>query len=183
MRAQHITTKAAAENIRREGFKPTGKGFGGIWGEGIYAALNSDAIRFYALGISEKVEVLDLEISIINPLEIDVSAFEYPDEAFYPVAEKIGMKAEFSTKLAEIEAQNRAIDASSDIDVRQRGGRYRLAEYREANGFVFDPEGVAFGRVARTTGHDAIIIRDSHFRAEMGGNQIVVFNPENISII
>jgi hypothetical protein len=183
MKAQHITTKAAAENIRRDGFRQTGKGFGGIWGEGIYAALNTEAIRFYALGISGEAEVLTLEISAMNPLKIDVGDFEYPDEVFCPIAKKFGLEEEFAAELAAIEERNRAIDASSDIDVWQRGGRYKLAEYREASGFIFDPNGVAFGRAARAAGYDAIVIRDSHFRAEMGGDQIVVFDAKNIVII
>jgi hypothetical protein len=183
MKAQHITSKAAAENIWREGFKPTSKGFGGIWGEGIYAALDAEAIRFYALGISGKAEVLDLEISVENPLEIDVSAFEYPDEVFGPIVGKMGLENEFATELAEIEGRNRAIDASSGIVVRATSGRYEQAVYREAHGFCFDPEGTALGRVARAAGYDAIVIRDSHFRAGMGGDQIVVFDSENIKVI
>lgn len=202
----HVTTKQNAEKIRDIGFKLTGgESFGGEWGAGVYVATDKESTEYYqsTTNMTSPAETLNLKIKITNPIKFDASNVESPVEGAEEIAAQIGQSESYDQVLHGIKQQNEKIEmqakekfgrplratdisrdeSSEDFENRFDNQRKQYRDYYHDEGYVDSPSGVAISRVATNAGYDSIIIHDSEFRPQLGGNQVVVFNPQNIMVI
>jgi hypothetical protein len=202
----HATTSENADKIRSEGFAaPNGSSFGAMWGNGVYVATDKASTDYYrrTMGMTDKAETMTLKARIKNPIKFDASNVESPEEGAEKIAEQIGQSHEYNSELKRINATNTKLELeaakkfgrplrtsdrrkgeSNDTFLqRYEDQRRQYSDFMAGHGYVDNPSGEALTRIASSTGYDAIIINDREFRPEVGGNQIVVFDPNNIKVI
>jgi hypothetical protein len=153
----HVTTKTNATKIKQIGFKKSKKDYGNFWGSGIYACLDKKSMNWYKKNTltPDKQEVLVMKADIRNPIIFDASHINDSDSGARAIAWQINMKKEFD---------------------------FLLRKFSNTN--AKDPIAKALTKIAKDSGHDSIIIKDSgKFRLTIGGNQIVIFDSRKLKII
>jgi hypothetical protein len=199
----HVTSKDAAASIKTNGFREaSGQSFGASWGNGTYLSLDSETNAYYRSMIINP-ETLTLKVNIKNPVKFDARNVGDIEEGARAIAGQIGKLEEYDKKRSALDALNKQIEQKATdvlgkplkINQKPRDESYdafekrfeesrqkRIAFLREQGAHEY-PHADALTEVVKDAGHDAIIITDGEFRPEIGGNQMVIFNPKNIKII
>lgn len=199
----HVTSERNAQNIKNMGFKSaSGQSLGASWGNGTYLALDDEATNYYHR-LTPNSEKLTLKVNVKNPITFDASNISDIEGGAKAIAEQIGRSDEYDRIRSELDIKNKKIEHEATVkfgrlprvgqklpgesddafntrfeDTRQK----RIAFMREKGAHEF-PHSDALTLVAQAAGYDSIIIRDKEFRPSIGGNQMVVFNPENVKVV
>jgi hypothetical protein len=165
----HATDPENAKMIRKDGFLDSGGGgFGEDYGRGMFFSTDRKSVTFYETngtrGESVQNEVLNVRLNVRKVLSLDHNVDRKilsGDETDYGVgiARKMGVP---NPK----KVYQRLYDASQESgDMNPAAGAVRLLAIRN--------------------GYDAIKIRegDGVDGSDKGGNQIIVFNPQRVTIV
>jgi hypothetical protein len=199
----HVTNSKNVKNIKDNGFKQAGgQSLGASWGNGTYLALDAETADYYQR-LTPNAEKLTLKVNVKNPITFDASNISDIEDGAKAIAEQIGQSEDYDRIRSELDIKNKKVEQEATAkfgrlsragqklpgesddefitrfeDIRQK----RIAFMRENGAHEF-PHSDALTQVAQAAGYDAIIIRDKEFRPEVGGNQIVVFNPKDVKVV
>lgn len=161
---EHVTTIENAKAIKEQGFKPNIKGFGQNYGPGVYISLDSPTTKFYS---GEGLETLKTVANIKKPFEISVETPRQSDPMMFVEQHQefingpwkgMGERPE-TLKIRERSYEIEAADNSGSVN----GKALAMQEY-----FI-------------QQGHDGIVIKQKYPDADVGGNQLIVFDPKKVS--
>jgi hypothetical protein len=182
----HVTTsKEAAEAIASGGFKLTGRLGGKYFGDGVYLGTDSTTTKFYQKYIGESYDepvTLKLRVNVQNPLRVNVgdwNAMQVQREVIgRQIAKQAGLAKEYQSSVSSMNATNREI-----VEKYNKTKHGTLDEHKKKNGWVEDVSATAVKRVLESAGYDSLEIVDKKFRQDVGGNQLVVFDPKRVTVI
>lgn len=173
----HVTTNQEnADSIKSrksQGFDLGRRGFGRIWGDGVYAATSmahgKKWVNLMEEGTTFDPNMLKLKINIKRPLIVNLEDWDHDQRAssFFYRAEMIDKGDKGFMRLFE---------------------KHYRTSLREAVkgmlGLETDPMAVGLTKAAQEMGYDSIYIEDlDEFNLSTGGQQIVVFDPTKVVVI
>lgn len=149
----HRTDTENVRAIQKEGFSLRKTRFGRIWGNGVYMTDDPVARKKYAQWIGSSSKELELRINVRNVFVFDSDML---DKKNYPMFQRFEVIA-------------------STIP----GGQER---YNQLVKELFD-EAEAISRLLQENGYDALLITQRRFSEIVGGTQILVFDPKNVTVV
>lgn len=155
----HTTAEKNIESIKNNGFNPEAYKFGKRWGAGSYVALDTGSAALYDKNESD--QMLKVKVMIRNPLIINVPE-KWSGDPLHLIAETLGVSA------SEVENILQGIEKSVEAGVSKRPSSISAA---------------AITMMAKQKGHDGIIVREEKRTMTNGGNQVVVFDKEQVVVI
>ncbi len=184
----HVTTKTAARNIKKEGFKILETEVGGkIYGNGIYlgAAGDTKALKFYKSFIpAAKRTVMNIPVKVSELFEITVKPYQSFSKTAAQIARKAKLGLQYKSAKSRILANNAKIRRLLE---RQPLMSRKLEEsWLRQQGLIEYPEGTALQEVLMEKGYKGIKINaKGSFSVDVGGSQIVVYDtsPLNKSFV
>ena len=155
----HVTEYSYVRLIMKDGFNTSGRKFGKTWGNGVYLSNNREALNYYKKGFYGKGKEIQLKINVKKLLRWDMNV---DTTQGYTMKNAILRKAG-----VKIEDYNKLIDS-----LKQQLG-------------VSGADAEAFTRLLKAKGYDGleIIQKAGEFNIGIGGSQIVIFDPKNISVL
>lgn len=201
----HVTTKAAEEAIRKNGFRLDLDEQGGrLFGDGVYGAMDKKTTELYASGSVFKAAetTMRLRYDAKNAVEVVLDKATIKDQRLVEkaVVDALGKTKEFEKeldRLLAIEAKqaaqfrsvfDRFVRREIDNDEKNR----LLEEYRATQEVLVGGKGKAYDMAFRKTineaGVDALVLRvgpgvsPTKF-LEFGGSQIVMFDARAIEVL
>lgn len=153
----HVTDEDNVPSIKERGFTlGWKKSFGSVWGTGIYVTPDRKAAEFYEI-ISDYPQRMELRVNVEKPLMIDLSAI--PDDFDGAGLDYAAHKLPGGEKrFAELQ---KVVEPSRTEDT----GTAALKAQMQENGF------------------DALYIIDPEVTQEIGGTQVVVFDPKKVVVV
>ena len=155
----HVTEYSYVRLIMKDGFNISGRKFGKTWGNGVYLSNNREVLNYYKKGFYGKGKEIQLKINVKKLLRWDMNV---DTTQGYTMKNAILRKAGVN-----IEDYNKLTDS-----LKQRLG-------------VSGADAEAFTRLLKAKGYDGleIIQKAGEFNINIGGSQIVIFDPKNISVL
>ena len=198
----HVTDLPSSNGIHQNGFNIKKTVNGRVWGNGVYVGLNDETAEFYKKlrrdYFKETPVTLNIRINVKNVLDVDVSNYDEPmplDFAYFEnVADNIpGGRQRYIEINKQIKENNKivreTIDAKMELFVMSRDPQERekladdLDNYMSNNPFIKTVEGEALARLLREHGYDALRITSSNFQEWVGGDQLVILDPQNVTVL
>jgi hypothetical protein len=191
-----ISRAENAEAIAKEGFSLERSNFGSVFGKGVYvtpADAATGAMGFYGHG-GDRVQ-MEMRVKIKNPIRVEAVGEGVP-EAFLvnghrvrysgPIKELVAGAAGFGNEYDDRKAGYDVINERIMADAADaRGPVARPNLYVEAlkRGYDPDSDSRAFRDAAKSAGFDSVIVTEKGFSFDVGGSQIVVFDPDNVTVV
>ncbi|MCK9596448.1 hypothetical protein M0R19_04650 [Candidatus Pacearchaeota archaeon] len=177
----HVTREdvdETIEDIERGGLKikNTSKGFGSLWGRGIYLSLDKKSSDMY---LNEFSKQFICKINIKNPVYITTKDIKkYNDSSMEILTEKYPkIKEEVKKLISEIKNKSylyKENPRGSNIFIKTMVPKdFTYSEYKQIT-----------TKALENVGYDAIIIEDDYSHSfSVGGNQVLIFDPKKVTII
>jgi len=177
----HVTTQAAAKNIKKEGFKIIEAEVGGkIYGNGIYLGSYEDkkALQFYQSFIrASKRKVMKVPVRVNGLLEVMVKPAQEFGKTCAQAARHAGLNKQYQQAKSRILAKNREINRR--LQKQPLMSRRLEQEWLRQQGLLEYPEGAALQEVLTKRGYNGVkIIAKGRFTTEVGGSQVVVYDTK-----
>ena len=152
----HATSREAAEAIRREGFDLRRRTFGRIWGIGVYATPERTVAEAYRAAVSGGDPVIvELAIRVRRILAVE--------------AQPGDKRPDFLNRILDSMEDGRNRWFHEMVNQRLRGETEAAA--------------VALRLAVQAAGYDALEVRELEMSAEIGGTQLVIYEPSNVVVI
>jgi len=177
----HVTYEQNAKAIMNEGFDLEKKGFGRVFGEGVYAGMDLETKSIYRIMAGGlKTESLTLKVKVDNPLFLSGSKM-YGIDKTNIYEDIVNKKHQF---MKEINKND--IKLSNQADIKFPGNPSGKRQWLNENGFVgySELDSKAFTMAVKDFGYDSIIIEEKGGPTKiLGGNQIITFDPKKVVVI
>jgi hypothetical protein len=164
----HVTIPQNAKGIKQDGFDVNRVAVGRVWGNGVYVGLDDQTADFYKemyttkkLNPNDEEPVsLRIQLNVKNVYTVDVSSYdEYNTNRFESIVSQL---PDGTQRFKEIKAE-----IANEGKINTKSGVEREA----------------ITRILQQNNYDALKIVDSKFRYWVGGNQMIVFDPRNVTVI
>lgn len=194
----HITPIENVASLKVEGFDLTRRNFGRVWGNGAYVTPDPETAEMYMSwgGGHYNVERLAAKINVQNMLAVDVSKWTFDDDMHEFVLKRAsvrhpGILDRYVDQLRLIRRNNEKIvveakEYSESVPPEQSAAAFReyIDRAAEEGRYVEGSQRAeAFTRTLVSYGHDALYITESMLTGPVGGNQIVIFDPQKVVLI
>jgi SPP1 gp7 family putative phage head morphogenesis protein len=189
----HVSSKAGAEGITREGFDLSRSQWGRVWGNGAYMSDTSASELMYSAAFSDPTKI-ELRVFSRKTLRVDISG----ESGWGPerILRDVDPQAIFTYQRYqnELDIANDAIipklpyqwKAGDTYEQVQAGNKLnqvvRDAE-RAAGRYYPDVRAEAFTRTMQHYGYDALDLVDEPHRSSVGGSQVIVFDPKRVTVV
>lgn len=191
---KHVTRSSAVSAIESEGFS-LGHKWARVWGDGVYMTENPKVLDFYksVKSFQGTQEVLDLRVNVGKILEVrppdgaSWNAWRYTVDA---LPEKVRKDFNISREVIEMEAKAMLRNFHKIIDDAQKNGKSIeqafIEEYGTADIMNKELEWYILQQRLRAAGYDGIRVVDPdrlNVSPGIGGDQLVIFEPQNVTVI
>lgn len=177
----HVTTSGAGESIARDGFNTGAGQFGKVWGNGVYLASDDASADIYAKQMADP-EKLTTYAKVEKPFTARVSS-NSPGTMYEDVAKQMpgGLPAYQKALQA---AKQRHASVKQEAEEKHPLDAAAQMQYMVDHGANAHPSAEAIQSVLSQAGHDALVIQqDGKPTKAVGGNQVVVFNPKQVTSV
>lgn len=177
--AYHITSQQNVASLEQFGFDLHRVKFGRVWGNGVYAAIDNRTAQLYLTWQGYDATILELRLNLQRIFTYDASQTGTRGMP-YVIANQLSQGTiRYNELLMQINQRN--------SELRQRSLALPVTARKEfllQKGYESFAEAAALSLLLQEHSYDALLITDrADLTTAVGGNQIVVFNPQNVVII
>ncbi|MBX7220340.1 MAG: phage head morphogenesis protein [Blastocatellia bacterium] len=177
----HVTDIETAKKIEKEGFKLSKAGFGGTWGNGVYAATDQKTSEMYESWVRDTGKTPQKLTVLANVRKIFEHQTGLPvvmDEIESIVRTFPNGERTFNKLLDSInEANDGLLKKAFHLPTSER------RDFLDRNGYIGNPYAQALVQFLEDMGYDALLVKETPISAKFGGNQILVFDPRKVIVV
>ena len=178
----HVTAVQNADSLQAQGFDVGRRAFGRAWGNGVYLGTDETTRQMYERWtrmLKDEPASLTIKINVKAVFRFDASQM-LERQTYLAVAKTLpDGERDFRAMVSQIEQNNiRVLRTAEYLPLAHRETFLVQHDYQIA------PAPEALTRLLQPRGFDALHVADHDPPTSfVGGNQIVVFNPQNVVII